>query len=179
MSPARAYDIKTASALLKGVASDLSKQVWFGKKGWICSVHNYPPAPAKPESVTLHVYKAGWFNNLHQGIHFETGFSAKEWRSGQLPVMLHILHTTHIPGTNLKRIKLSEPFINKSFDLINSWPGYVFRAGKYGTHPFTRTLQVSIDNPDDFVKQVANEFTQLCQKLGPIMDQTLSEVVPK
>jgi hypothetical protein len=176
MNPAKAYDIKVATALLTGVATDLVKKSWFSKNQWICSVHNFPPPPAPPESVTLHVYKPGWFNNNHQGIHFETFLSPKEWRNGQLPVMMHILHTSHIPNTKLKRIALSQHFIDQCYDLIDSWPGYVFRTGKYGTHPFTRTINFSIDNPDAFTTDVASEFTLLCQNLGPIMDQTLAAV---
>jgi hypothetical protein len=179
MTPATAYDIKAATALLTGVAQHLAKEGWFSKSHWICSIHNFPPPPASPESVTLHVYKPGWFNNEHQGIHFETFLSPKEWRTGKLPVMMHILHTSHIPNTKMKRIKLSQPFIDKSYDLINSWPGYVFRAGKYGTHPFTRTIEFNIDNPGAFTATVSKELTRLCQKLGPIMDQTLAEVAAK
>jgi hypothetical protein len=177
MPVARTYDLSEATALLTSVARHLATEGWFNKNQWICSVHNFPPAPARPESVTLHVYRPGWFNNEHQGIHFETFLSSKEWRAGKLPIMMHILHTSHIPNTNLKRIKLSQPFVDKTYDLINSWPGYVFRAGKYGTHPFTRTLDFDIDNSNAFTADVAREFTLLCRKLGPIMDQTLSEVV--
>jgi len=176
---ATAYDIKVATALLTGVAQDLAKESWFGKDQWICSVHNFPEPPAAPESVTLHVYKPGWFNSQHQGIHFETFLSPKEWRTGKLPVMMHILHTSHIPNTKIKRIMLSQPFIDKSYDLINSWPGYVFRVGKYGTHPFTRIVEFNIDNSSAFRRSVSKEFTLLCQKLGPIMDQTMVEVATK
>ena len=179
MPTTKAYDINAATALLTGGVKELAQESWFGKNQWIASVHGFPPAPAAQESVTLHVYKPGWFNDKHQGIHFETFLSAKEWRTGQLPIMLHILHTSHIPNTELKRIKLSQPFVDKTYDLITSWPGYVFRAGKYGTQPFTRTIEFSIDNRADFSAKVAKEFTLLCKKLGPIMDQTLAEVAPK
>lgn len=176
MSRTEGYSIEAATALLKGVSKQLGAQSWFGKEKWTTSVHCYPPAPAEPESVTLHVSKPHWYNREHQGIHFETFISEREWQSGSVPVMLHILHTSHIPGTNLKRIKLSKPFVDRSSALVGSWPGYVFRAGRYGTQPFTRKVELRIDNFDVFIAQMARELTQLCQALGPIMDTTLAEV---
>jgi hypothetical protein len=176
---AKAYDLKVATAVLNDVAAQLAKQSWFSKSSWICSVHNFPPPPAMAESVTLRVYKQGWFNHDHQGIHFETFISPKEWRSTTVPLMMHILHTSHIPNTDLKRIKLSQPFIDKIFDKISSWPGYVFRAGKYGTHPFTRNIEFALDDTDAFISSMAKELTLLCKELGPIMDKTLAEVAPQ
>ncbi len=173
------YDLKAATAILNDVAAQLAKQSWFSKSCWICSVHSFPPPPAAPQSVTLHVYKSGWFNHDRQGIHFETFISPKEWRSKTVPLMLHILHTDHIPNTKLKRIKLSQPFIEKTFDLISSWPGYVFRTGKYGTHPFTRNIEFCLDDTDAFIAAMAQELTRLCKELGPVMDKTLAEVTPK
>lgn len=176
MAAGKAYDLDAATAVLQRVASDLSQCTWFAKNGWLYSVHNFPPPPAKAESVTLHVFKPGWFNDDRQGIHFETFISDRQWSSGTVPVMMHILHVSHIPETKLKRIKLSQPFIDKTYDLISSWPGYVFRTGKYGTHPFTCNLAFDSANTAPFIKAMTAEMTRLCKKLGPVMDETLIEV---
>ena len=171
------YDLKLATALLTDVAKTLAGAAWFSDNGWQYSVHNFPPPPAAPESVTLHVFKPHWYNRQHQGIHFETFLSAQQWRDGEMPVMLHILHTPVIPGTTLKRIKLSTPFVDSCYDMVSEWPGYSFRTGKYGTQPFSCRIKFDLDNPDKSKSALEKEFTRLCKKLGPLMDSSLAEVL--
>lgn len=167
------YDLKTASALLNGAATRLSEHKWFAED-WLFSVHPFPPAPEDPQSITLHVFRSGWFNDDRQGIHFETFLGPKEWQKRQIPIMMHIFHCPLIPGTTIKRRDVSKPFIDAVFDQVSSWSGYKFRAGQYGTHPFTCTLQFEFDTLES---QIEGEFSRLCLQLGPIMDQTLASVL--
>jgi len=171
------YDLKQATALLTDAAETLAGEGWFRDNDWRYSVHNFPPPPAAPESVTLHVFKPHWYNEKHQGIHFETFLSPQQWRDGEMPVMLHILHTPLIPGTKLKRIKLSKPFVDDCCDMVSSWPGYSFRAGKYGTQPFTCRISFDVENPGKLKSALEKEFSRLCKKLGPLMDSTLNDVL--
>lgn len=167
------YAIDKAEALLTAVAKELSAKPWFKKGNWRFSVHHFPPAPAEPESVTMHVYRSNWMNEDRQGIHFETSLSSKVWKEKKAPLMMHIFHHTHVPGTSIKRIKVSQPFIDKSFDIISSWNGYKFRAGKYGTHPFTKIIPFD----ESYSKNLCTEFERMCLSLGPLMDEALNAVL--
>jgi len=168
------YDLEQAKALLEQVSRKLLAKEWF-KDHWLVSVHYFPPEPANPESVTMHVYKSNWYNESRQGIHFETYLGPDEFAKKTIPVMLHIFHTATVPGTNLKRIKVSKPFVDDAFDTIAGWKGYVFRVGKYGTQPFTCKLKFALDT---LVDQLEVELCRLCQELGPRMDKILQDVVP-
>lgn len=169
------FDINIVSRLLEAGAHRLMQHPWFETE-WLFSVHPYPPAPAEPECVTLHVYRPGWFNDDRQGIHFETFIGAKQWQRRELSIAMHIFHCPHIPGTSIPRRKVSRPFIDEVYDLVSSWPGYSFRAGRYGTHPFTHVLSFDVDMIEH---QLEAEFSRLCLQLGPVMDRTLDAVLQR
>lgn len=169
------FDIEVATKLLEGAGERLQQHKWFSTD-WLFSVHQFPPAPQLAEAVTLHVYRPGWFNEDRQGIHFETFIGPKEWKKRQLPIMMHIFHGPHVPGTKIARRKIAQPFVDEVYDLVSSWNGYEFRAGRYGTHPFTCVLDVDFDNID---QQLEREFSRLCRQLGPIMDETLDTVLDR
>jgi hypothetical protein len=114
------YSIERATELLDQVARQLQSSKWF-KDGWLTSVHCFPPPPSEPESVTLHVYKKHWYNDDHRGIHFETNLGPEQFATGLVPVMLHILHTPTVPGTKIKRIKITQPFVDEIFDTVSVW----------------------------------------------------------
>ncbi|MBS2006583.1 MAG: hypothetical protein JST01_06060 [Cyanobacteria bacterium SZAS TMP-1] len=177
MPSAPKYDLEQATAILTAVAETLADEPWFAKGNWHCSVHNFPPPPAAPESVTLHLSKAHWFNEEHQGIHFETFLSPQQWRTGEIPVMLHILHTPLIPGTKIKRIKLSQPFVDHCYETVSTWPDYTFRTGKYGTQPFSCKIDFKLDNRSKLKSDLVREFSRMGQKLGPLMDKTLKDIL--
>ncbi|MBU6453642.1 MAG: hypothetical protein KGS72_17820 [Cyanobacteria bacterium REEB67] len=177
MAAKRAYDIVAAAAFLNATAARLQATDWFIEQSWLISVHHFPAPPAEPESATLQIFKAHWYNDDHQGIHFETFLSGAEWRAQEMPVMMHILHTDCVPGTAIKRIKLSQPFIDKTEAMIATWPSYVFRTGKYGTHPFTRKIKINTDNSARGSSEIAAELARMCKNLGPIMDETLAELL--
>ena len=170
------YDLKAATAFLQNVADLLKKRSWFKTDGWLCSVHTFPPSPAAPESVTMHVYKKNWFNDDRRGVHFETNLSKKEWREQSVPVVMHILHGELVPGSNLKRIKLAAPFIDRMGAQISGWAGYKFRAGKYGTQPFNHDIAIDLSERDKSAALVADEFEHLCLHLGVAMDEVIATV---
>lgn len=163
------YDIAAAARVLQRAADLLGKNDWF-LRDWLYSVHAFPPAPAPGESMTLHVFRPGWFNDDKKGIHFETFLGPKEWKKRQLPIMMHIFHCTHIPGTSIKRKQVSQPFVDAVFERVSRWDGYIFRAGRYGTQPFTGMLNVEFETAD---QALADALAQLCLELGPTMDETL------
>ncbi|MBK9202801.1 MAG: hypothetical protein IPL73_10270 [Candidatus Obscuribacter sp.] len=167
------YSIERATELLDQVARQLQSSKWF-KDGWLTSVHCFPPPPSEPESVTLHVYKKHWYNDDHRGIHFETNLGPEQFATGQVPVMLHILHTPTVPGTKIKRIKITQPFVDEIFDTVSEWDGYAFRVGKYGTQPFSCKLAFTLD---DVVDKLASEIGRMCETLGPTLDRVVLEQV--
>ena len=179
--PTSAYSEKEAKEKLSGAArlllEKLKKQKSGTKKsdGWLTSVHQYPPLPAAAEVFTLHVYRANWFNEDRQGIHFETFIGPKEWKKKQIQIAMHIFHTETIPGTSLKRRAVAVPFVDSIYDMVEGWDGYVFRAGKYGAHPFTKILAFEVETLE---QQLADELLRLCLKLGPKMDEALESVIP-
>lgn len=168
------YDVAEAKLLFSQVVERLSENDWF-LNDWLHSVHQFPPSPQPAECATLHVYRSDWFNDDRQGIHFESFLGPKEWKKQVIPVMMHIFHCDLIPGTNIKRRAVATPFVDEVFDKVSSWPGYVFRVGKYGAHPFTCTVEFEFAT---FADKLAIEFSRLCLELGPVMDKTLKDVLP-
>lgn len=122
----------------------------------------------------MHVYKKHWYNDDHRGIHFETNLGPEQFATGQVPVMLHILHTPTVPGTKIKRIKITQPFVDEVFGTVSAWDGYVFRVGKYGTQPFSCKLAFTLD---DVVDKLTSEIGRMCETLGPKLDRVLLEQV--
>jgi hypothetical protein len=166
-------ELEQAKTLFDQVAHALMGKKWF-RDNWLVSVHYFPPEPASPESVTLQVYKSSWFNETRQGIHFEAHLGARELSEKSVPVMMHIFHTTTVPGTKLKRIKVSQPFVDDVFDTVCHWQGYAFRVGKYGTQPFSCKIKY---RDDTFAEQLEEELTRLCKELGPSMDRVLQDLL--
>ncbi|MBX9669807.1 MAG: hypothetical protein K2X93_19440 [Candidatus Obscuribacterales bacterium] len=169
------YDIDQAIALLDEAAARLTENDWF-RKDWLFSVHGYPYPPAAPESVTLHVFRPHWFNQDKQGIHFETSLGEKQWKSGKIPIALHIFHTAEVPGTKIKRKVVTKPFIDSCHKKISTWPGYEFRAGLLGCQPFTKMLAFDFESFDSVV---ASEISRLCIELGPALDKSLAAALKK
>lgn len=174
------YSEKTTKEKLNGAARLLLEKLnkRSGKtahsKGWLTSVHQYPPLPAPAEVFTLQVFRTNWFNEDRQGIHFETFIGPKEWKKKQIQIAMHIFHTGSIPGTSIKRRAVAVPFVDHIYETVASWDGYVFRTGKYGAHPFTKTLAFDVGMLEE---QLAEELLRLCLTLGPKMDETLKSVL--
>ncbi len=165
-----AYSDKAVVEKLEGTAHLLKKRL---PKGWLTSVHQYPPEPAIAEVFTLHVYRSNWFNEDRQGIHFETFIGPKEWKKKQIQIAMHIFHVETIPGTTLKRRAVAVPFVDEIHDLVSGWQGYTFRTGKYGAHPFTKNLSFEVETLE---AQLSAELLRLCLELGPRMDRVLKNL---
>lgn len=158
--------------IFKNVESKLSAQPWFIKEKWVVSVHGFPIN--KPQFITFHVFKNHWFNEDKQGIHIESYLAIDPKERKKSYITMHVLHHSKIPGTKLKRTAISQPFVDEIYDLVNTWEGYKFRAGKYGTQPFTKVLD---GTSDDFEKILTSELTRMCRKLGPVMDKVIKQVI--
>ncbi|HEY9677894.1 MAG TPA: hypothetical protein V6C76_07780 [Drouetiella sp.] len=167
------FDLSFATQILEEVGAQLFAQEWFAD-GWIVSVHPFPSAPATPECITLHVFRNNWFNNDRQGIHFETFIGEREWTNKKVSLAMHIFHTPFVGDTKIARRDVARPFVDQIHDTVASWPGYKFRAGKYGAHPFTKMVVL-----DDSLHQaeLTREIARLCLHLGPEMERVLAKVL--
>lgn len=173
ISASKSYDLEEAKRLLLSVGDRISAADWFDKN-WQFSVHQFPPLPQPADCATFQVFRTDWFNEDRQGIHFETFLGPKEWKKQVIPVMMHIFHCDVIPGTTIKRRAVATPFVDEVFETVSSWPGYSFRVGKYGAHPFTSAVEFEFDT---IVDQLEVEFSKLGSELGPVMEQTLQSVL--
>jgi hypothetical protein len=87
-------------------------------------------------------------------------------------VTIHVLHHAKIPGTNLKRAFIARPFVDAVYGQVKKWEGYKFRAGKYGTQPFTKMLD---GTDEDFEDILSVEIQRMCLKLGPEIDKAIKQ----
>ncbi len=160
-------------ARFKAVEKTLTKKPWFKKDKWIVSVHCFPNDKS-PDAVTFHVFKKHWYNEDRGGIHVESFLSLAPKKQKKTYVTLHLLHTPKIPGTDIKRNRFSEPFVDEIYNDVKKWPGYTFRAGRYGTQPFTKLLDGTLA---EFDKVLTTEVTRICTQLGPVLDKHLNEIL--
>jgi hypothetical protein len=157
---------------LKSVELKLKSKAWFKKDKWIVSVHGFPKT--KPQFITFHVFKKNWFNEDSQGIHIESFLAIDPKKRKKSSITIHVLHHAKIPGTNLKRTLIAEPFVDAIFDEVKKWDGYKFRAGKYGTQPFTKNLDGSSANFED---ELFFETERMCKYLGPHVDNAIKQAL--
>jgi len=160
-------------ARFRKVEKSLKAKPWFKKQGWIVSVHPFPAYRA--EGITFHLFKKHWFNGEGSGIHIESYLPLDASKRKATYLTFHVLHLAIIPGTKLKRIAIAKPFVDSIFEKVSQWEGYKFRAGKYGTQPFSKLF----DTGEGFEKELAVEAERLARTLGPVMDEVLSEVCPE
>lgn len=166
--------LEAVEAKFKNVKKNLSARVWFKKEGWQVSVHPFPRK--NPSGVTFHVFKKNWFNEEAKGIHIESHLDLDSKKQKKTYVTLHFLHLETIPGTKIKRIELAKPLIDATYEVVAAWPGYKFRAGKYGQQPFTCTLDGSSAK---FESDLEVEVVRLCKTYGSLIDKRLSVLLPK
>ena len=159
------------SECFEGLKQALEAQAWFRESGWICDSHGFPEA--HPEGLTFHVTKAHWFNQDHHGIHLESWLPFDPAKQKKSFITLHLLHAATIPGTGVKRKRLAQGVVDRIREAIESWPGYVFRAGAYGQQPFSCALDGS---SPDFAAELQKQITRLAQTIGPVVDQVLKEL---
>ncbi len=165
--------VQAIKSRFASVEKSLAKNSWFKKDKWLVSVHCFPN-DVKPSAVTFHVFKKHWWNEDRQGIHIESYLDLDPKKQKKTYVTIHLLHLPKIPGTNLKRDSLSKPFVDAIYDEVKAWPGYKFRAGKYGTQPFTKSLNGC---SADFESDHSKEVSRMCTKLGPELEKCIKELV--
>lgn len=154
----------------KRVEAKLKSKPWFKRDKWIASVHGFPKD--KPEFVTFHVFKKHWYNEDSQGIHIESYLAIDPKKRKKSYITIHVLHHPKIPGTNLKRAVIAQPFVDAVYGEVKKWEGYEFRAGKYGTQPFTKILD---GTDEDFEEILSVEVQRMCLKLGLEMDKAIEQ----
>lgn len=155
------------------IEKNLLKYPWFKKDKWLTSVH-YFPNEKKPDGVTLQVFKKHWWNEDRQGVHIESYLDLDPKKQKKTYVTLHLLHSPVIPNTKIKRLQLSKIFVDQIFSEVKKWPGYKFRVGKYGTQPFTKYLDATAP---EFEKHLETEICRICTKLGPVLEDCISQVL--
>lgn len=164
--------LEQPQAVFEQVSKALKSAAWFKKGKWRTSTHPFPSR--SPEGITFHVSKTTWFNDDHLGVHVESYLSFAEKDRTKSYLTIHLLHHDLIPGTNIRRKLLAQQVIdNETVDLISSWGGYAFRAGKLGMRPFKLDLD---GTRPDFAKRLTFEASRLCQALGPKVDRALAAV---
>lgn len=156
----------------KTIENNLSKKAWFKKDKWIVSVHTFPNEKSA-EGVTFHIFKKHWWNEERQGVHIESYLDLNPKKQKKTYLTIHLLHSDLIPGTKLKRITFSKPFVDEIFEEVNSWDGYDFRVGKYGQQPFTKFLDAS---DPKFELELEKEVERMCKKLGPALDKAIKTI---
>lgn len=164
-------DLKSLQQKFKEVEDLLKSKPWFTKEKWIVAQHPFPAA--KPDGVTLHVFKKHWFNEEHLGIHFESYLDLNPKKQKKTYVTLHALHYEEFPKTKISRKKFSRPLVDAIYSDVLRWDGYAFRAGKYGLQPFTKLLDASSPR---FASDLTKELERLCKVIGPQIDETLKSV---
>lgn len=165
-------DSEIVKRKFKKVENALMEKVWFNKDKWIISTHLFPKKD--PAGVTFHVFKEHWFNQNSHGIHIESYlyFDSKKQKKSYLTI--HFLHEDTFLGTKVKRIELTRPIIDEVYEVVSAWPGYKFRAGKYGQQPFTLNLDGTSPN---FETELTKEVVKLCKLLGPLIDKKLKSLL--
>ena len=166
--------MKSTIDIFKDAEAELKSKSWFKKGCWLTSVHGFPRA--NPEFITFHVFKKHWFNEDNQGIHIESYLAIDPKKRKKSYVTIHILHHATIPGTKLKRTLISKAFVDEIYDEVRGWDDFEFRAGKYGVQPFTKVLDGSAE---DFEKTLVKDITKICQKLGPVMDKVIKDILKR
>lgn len=165
--------LKLLEEQFQKVVSRLHRKPWFKKGKWLFSIHAFPPK--KPVGVTLQIFKSDWFNDDGQGIHVESYLDLNLTQRRRSYVALHLLHHSKIPGTQLKRIAFTKPFMDEVFAEIKTWKGYKIRAGKYGSAPFSKVLD---GTESTFVKELEIEIARICCGLSPALNRALG-ALPK
>lgn len=150
------------------VEKSLKALPWFKKDGWLTSVHPFPRT--KPDGVTFHLFKKHWFNEDSGGIHIESYLALDPKKQKKTYLTIHVLHHALIPGTKIKRMAISKPFVDGISAEVKSWKGYAFRAGKYGQQPFTKFLDATRAG---FEEELTSELSRMCKVLGPAMDEAI------
>jgi hypothetical protein len=165
-------ELNRQKELLDDVVQGLASKAWFGRAGWIAATHFFPKI--SPDGVTLNVFKAHWLNDTRDGIHIETFLGKGQITGSKSYVALHVFHKDSVPGTKLKRKAITKPFVDAIYEDVVAWPGYAFRAGKYGMQPFTYRFVVA---EKGYVKTLSAELERVCRVVGPAMDRVLEEVL--
>lgn len=159
------------SSCFTALAQRLADTEWFRAGGWQSSVHGFPPE--KPEAITFQVFQTHWFNADHHGIHFESYLAFNPAKQHKSYITLHLLHLPTLPGTAIPRKRLAEAVVDALYAEVSGWPGYTFRAGRYGQQPFVKNLN---GTSPAFAAELEQELGRLCQQLGPVINAALESL---
>jgi hypothetical protein len=140
---------------------ELAKQAWFVQEGWVPFIGYYWAG------IYMQVYKAHWYNQSGDGIHFEMGLDDESLTQKRAFIDLHIAHRNLFD-----RVRFNELTIPHMAEVVATWEGDVtFSKKNLGERlrvmvPFTKS---------GFAKQITAGFAKVCA-LGDIIDEGLAQL---
>jgi hypothetical protein len=145
------------------LSDQLARQPWFAG-GWETRF-NYLNRE-NPRGVWLQLVRQSWFDGA---IHLETWINNSVLDSKTVPIVLHV--ETSIPKHGISRNEFSKLFLERSGDLIGSWPGYTVKPN-YAMEPFNTRVPFTQETLSSVLE---NELSRV-QQLGAVIDQTIQDV---
>ena len=143
----------------------MAKSDWFIRGGWVGFVGYYT------HGIYLQLYKAHWYNQGLDGIHFEVALDAGCVARKTASIQLHITHKSVLPD----RDRFNELTIPRMKQQMADWDA------RYQLSETKLSERINLDVPytkSTFARRVADEFERLSE-LGVIVDRALAELWPQ
>ena len=131
---------------------------------WQTEVSFYP-AEGKANNVSIKLYKSGWFNDISDGIHFETWFGKADIKRQAFPIALHVEASKD--KTGLQRGVFNQHVLDKAGTMIAKWEGYT-------TSPKSYQLIIARlpYEPETLVSRLETEYRRM-MSLADIIDEAI------
>jgi|GEM_PF-2352307 len=139
----------------------LEKAAWFGD-GWLYDAWENTPF----STASGQLYKAHWYNQNKNGIHFDCWISEKEVETRKISIALHA-HKDFPKAREF--IKL---FAQRVTPLVADWKDCSLSE----TSPRQPLIITTRYTPDTLVSQLEQNYQRI-QALGPLIDQTIADVL--
>ncbi len=129
--------------------------------GWQTRVGYFPPS-GKANNVSIALYKPNWFNDISDGIHFETWFGNADIKRSAFPIALHVEASKD--KTGLQRGIFNQYVIVNAGDMIAEWEGYNLSPKSYQLLIARLPFQL-----DTLVEQMLHEYRRMVS-LADVID---------
>jgi len=138
-------------------------------KGWDVRVF-YFMDPKDTNGGGIQLAKTNWINEDGLGIHFETWVTEKEMKTKKLKFVMHVLHQTYFPGTEIKPAAFLFPFWEDQdmIDHVTAWKG--MKLGR--SNPIKGEMRFK-ETTTDLIVEVFSQFLPL----GPAVDRALKQAL--
>ena len=144
--------------------SVLAKQARFNNI-WQTQINFFPPE-GQANNVSFKLYKSNWFNDISDGIHFETWFGKADIKRQAFPISLHVEASKD--KTGLQRGVFNQYVLDEAGSMIAEWEGYSTSAKSYqliiARIPF---------EPETLVTQLEQEYIRM-MSLAQIIDDAIT-----